>query len=103
MKLYWSLKSIPELAGLSEQEQTGIWGKFRRKVWRHWQTWIATFVLCACFVLGQVVGMRFDGIHWRILCLFIGCYIGGEILNQTITSVIRTDIREYLSSYGKTN
>jgi biotin transporter BioY len=103
MKIYWSIKSIPELADLSEQEQTEVWGKFYRKAWHHWQTWIATLVLCACVALGQAIGMRFGGIHWRILCAVIGCFIGGMILSQIITSVVRTYIREYLNSHEKTN
>jgi hypothetical protein len=103
MKLYFSIKSIPELANLPEEKQKEVWRKCSGKYWQHWQTWFATLVLCACFALGQAVGMRFGGIPWRILCVFIGSFIGGVILNQTITSVVRSHIREYLSSYGKTN
>jgi hypothetical protein len=103
MKLYFSLKSMPELANLPEEKQKEVWQKCSGNYWHHWQTWVATLVLCACFILGENIGMRFGGIYWQIICTVIGCYIGGVILNQTITSMVRTNIREYLSSHEKTN
>jgi hypothetical protein len=103
MKLYWSIKSIPEVADMPNEKQKEVWGKFFPKSWRYWQTWVALLVLYTCVALGQVIGMRFSSIHWRILCTVIGCFIGGVVWIQIITPAVRTYIREHLISHEKTN
>ena len=46
MKIYWSLKSIPELADLSKDERRRVWKAMTGKSFmsipepfRHWQFW----------------------------------------------------------------
>ena len=52
MRIYWSLKSIPELSGLPPLARARAWFCCVHKTYRHWQTWLG-FVsfLAASFVL----------------------------------------------------
>ena len=45
MRIYWNIKSVPELAGLSKQEREQVLKAFRSKAFRHWQTWVAFVAL----------------------------------------------------------
>ncbi len=102
MKSHWSYNSIPELVGLSEQEQNKVWEKCSGKRWRHWQTWFVALVVCIFLASGTIVGIKYDGIG-RHLCSGIILLIGGLIWLEANVLIIRVRIREYLSSHGKTN
>jgi hypothetical protein len=103
MKSHGSYNSIPELAGLSEQEQTEIWEKCSGKHWRHWQTWFAAvLIFCICVASGTIVGMKYDGIRRHLFSGFIS-FVGGLIWLKANVWIIRVRIREYLISHEKTN
>ena len=47
MKIYWSTKSIPELANLDKKQAKQVWRQSSLKALRHWQTWVG-ILLSAC-------------------------------------------------------
>jgi hypothetical protein len=57
MALFWSLKNVPELAGLSPREKKYLWRQCWRNAYRHWQTIVALALLGIGVGLGQVVGL----------------------------------------------
>ena len=67
MRLYWSLTSIPELSGLSPNEQGRLWRSVRWKMFFHWQIWLAVIGVVlgsvACGELGRSIGHSNIGFH----------------------------------------
>ncbi len=45
MQIYWFTKSIPEFAGLPDDERRRIWVATRWKVLRYWQLWAIAFAI----------------------------------------------------------
>jgi hypothetical protein len=41
MAIYWSFRSVPELARFSRAERNRLWRRCSGQVFRHWQMWIA--------------------------------------------------------------
>ena len=60
MPIYWTLKSIPELAQLSSAELDQAWLRVYRKMFRHWQTWAGLVACGALAGLGTHFGGTFD-------------------------------------------
>ena len=45
MQIYWYTKSIPEFAGLPDDERRRLWIATRWKVLRYWQLWAIAFAI----------------------------------------------------------
>ena len=65
MKIYWSCKSIPELAELPDKERRMILRRCWAKASRNWKTRIEYFVL-----------MSFAGISWYFCMKTYGLLVG---------------------------
>ncbi|MFC1529020.1 hypothetical protein ACFL5B_03840, partial [Candidatus Latescibacterota bacterium] len=68
MEIYWSLKSIPELAELSTKERALVWSKAYRKILCHWEILVA-FPLCCLiipifFIPGFLLTLPLDNGIW---------------------------------------
>lgn len=119
MKIYWTLKSIPELAELTPAERTVVWYAVKRQAWAHWQTWLgAAFAVLvalsfgvAALVLIQSFGLTIPGIPPRAMILgryFIaGFFCGGLVvgvanflINLVVASQVRPHLRDYLDDGG---
>ncbi len=98
MKIYWLLKSIPELAEMPKKERKAIWRRCYWKVFRHWQTCLALIVCGACAGLGVILGQMWVGnyIVGAAVGGAVGGGIGGFIFAQVATAMARHYIREYL-------
>ena len=88
MKLYFSLKAIPELAPLSPAERRLAWHACKGNAWRQWQTWVAT-ALAAAAGLGLAYGAMSVIYGYRLHLwmrigplpvLFLMGFLGGGIL-----------------------
>jgi Na+/H+-dicarboxylate symporter len=102
MKLYWSLKSFPELADLPKQKREEVWTNTYKKHWFKIKILPAiTFGLCA--VAGVAYGNTHYGYFGKYCGAIIGSGIGWCIAWQITVAIIRPYIREYLISHGKTN
>ena len=70
MQIYWSLKSIPELAGLASAERRRAWRAACWNAYRHWQVWASVAGI------GTVIGAAFGGlIHGQVLTEFARPYL----------------------------
>lgn len=96
MKLYFSLKAIPELAELSPVERRLAWHTCKGHAWRRWQTWVAT-VLAAAVALGLAYGAMSILYAYRLHlwmkvgplpAFFIMGFLGGGIL-VGVTQLLR--------------
>ncbi len=109
MKIYWTLKSIPELAEMSKKDRKKVWRRCYWKVFRHWQTWFALATCGVCTALGVALG-RFCGeltgnfIRELIAATVggaVGGGIGGSVFAQVAIAMGRRHIREYLNSHDE--
>jgi hypothetical protein len=93
MTIFWTLKSIPELADLSARDRRVRWRRAYRRTWRHWENWIA-LIAWATFAgaasrLGTLVGHPFVGV-------MIGSGIGGFAFGQVPVHVARSRYKSVL-------
>jgi hypothetical protein len=109
MHIYWSRKSIPELAGLPRPQRRRAWRSSCWKAYRHWQVWLGLFVCFLCTVLGCAIGDSFisngpliinDRFVWPSrVPLYIGALIGSVIGTFIFLQVLSREMRPYLRSY----
>ena len=107
MKIYWLLKSIPELAEMPKKERKAIWRRCCWKVFRHWQTWLALIVCGACARLGVILGQMWVGNYivgaavGGAVGAAVGGGIGGFVFAQVAIAMGRRHIREYLNLHNE--
>ncbi len=96
MRIYWSLKSIPELSDLPNEERRQIWVATRRGPFRHWQYWAA--VLGAFLVLMLLVPLVdvVQSMGSRIVIYSLALYVFVLFIRQVGFYFIRPYMREYL-------
>lgn len=116
MKIYLTLKSIPELRPLTANERKLAWWACRRRTWGHWQTMVGTaLAVTAGIAAGGAVlyGLiEFFGppkSYNQKLAVFFACgfLAGGVVIGVTeylrmvaVSSQIRPYLREYLEAKG---
>ncbi|EHK62416.1 hypothetical protein [Halomonas sp. GFAJ-1] len=93
MKIYWTLKQIPELSSLSSRERGKRWRKAYKKSFRHWETWLGVICCGLCGAAGAWVG---DVFNLGLLGAGIGGAIGGLVFSQAILSVVLRRYRDIL-------
>lgn len=101
MKIYWSYKSVPELAELDKEQVGRIWRKSLFKAMSHWQVWVGIF-LCGCiagfgFWLGMSIASN-DAIWFGYLGAGLGGGVGGFIGNQIVIPYVRPYMRENIQN-----
>jgi uncharacterized membrane protein len=102
VKLYWSLKSIPELADMPKEQRKEVWRKCRLKSGHKRQSIIIAimFAILGCIfgIVCSVNGYSFN--KGLVAAIAIG-FIFGFIYGQIEAISIRPHIREYLNSHDK--
>jgi len=86
MQLYWSLKSIPELADLPADERGRLWRAAFWRTFRHWELWVAFIVLNACAYVGSWLGSQVG--HPSIGSI-VGAALGGYIFGHVVIELAR--------------
>lgn len=56
MSIYWSLKTVPELAALSRKERDRLWRSIYLETFFHWPTWLALLFLIMLQGIGRYIG-----------------------------------------------
>lgn len=93
MEIFWTLKSIPELANLSARDRRTYWRRAYRRTWRHWQTW-AGLLACAVFAgLGSLLGTF---AIQSVVGAMIGGGVGGFVFGQTTVYIARLHYKNVL-------
>lgn len=89
VKIYWTLKSIPELADLSLMERKRRWKSAYKSVFRHWQTW------CGLLLVGTFAGAGsyFFGPAGAVLLAALGGGIYGQIVVYIVLKHYRHRLR----------
>ena len=88
--LSFSLKSIPELSGLTKEEQKKLYRKCSTKVFQHWQAWLAIVGLglwnafCIYIVVSDILP-----IHFSIILSGLGGGFGWYVFNIVWVSMTR--------------
>jgi len=88
MTIYWTIKSIPELAQLPPKKQRRVWRRAYGRAFGHWQTW-AAWALCGVLgVLGSNLGRSLGA---PLLGAAIGGGLGGFVASQIMVYVARSN------------
>lgn len=96
MKIYWTLRSIPELADLPGPERRRLWRACYRRTWRDWRFLLA-FVLLVALLSGAMFAV---GILLRhnprlyIVCQLTIAGVWGALFGYVVTLLVRPHIRE---------
>ena len=105
MKLYWSLKSIPELADLPNKQRKEIWKSCRLKCLMTWPFWGSTITIIVFWlVILTKLGYFYRDRH--LIGLIWGAVISAIvvfIMWQVEIALVKPYIRKYLISHGKRN
>jgi hypothetical protein len=89
MQIYWSLKSIPELARLPSEERGRVWRAAIWKTTRRWQLWASLVGVVLCVEIGQHI--------YGPIGAIIAAGGSGFIFAQVVTHLARTYMRTLLS------
>ena len=93
MKIYWSIKSIPEIAALPAQERKARWEIAFSRTRKNWRAWLALLACAVIGGLGALVGRELNiGVA---VALFAGA-LGGFVLWQLLVAITRKHSREIL-------
>ena len=91
MRVYWSLKDIPELTRLAPSERRDAWMQASHKSLRHWQVWGAIILFVAGTCAGSWLGSYAGSSE-------IGALIAGAIAFLGFHHVHTAYVRRYLTS-----
>ena len=102
MKIYLTIKSIPELSGLPKDIRLSAWCACFWKAFQHWQVWLALFVTITTgtsvpFILVYV----WDDVSAIISAFVIGIVsFGGQLLIfQAVIQQMRPHLKRFLQSH----
>ena len=93
MKIYWSLKSIPELKNVSFGERIRRWQRAYSYSLRHMITWLAILLYGLCIALGGLCGQQLGSVF---VGLFLGVAVGELVCNPLKIAVVRRRYRHVL-------
>jgi len=91
MRIYWSLKSIPELSDLPSEERRRVWRAAYWKTARHWQFWAGLVGIGLFTLIGNAL------IGHPPIGGAIGAGVGGFIYGGLMSHLARPYIRAVLS------
>ena len=97
MKIYWTLKSIPELRSEPWRERGRRWRRAYGKCLGHFFTWAALLLPAFGGGFGSYHGQKFDS---GMLGGVLGAVIGGFLFGQVITAFARKHYRHVLLGKG---
>jgi len=86
VKIYWTLKSIPELRSEPWRERGRRWRRAYSKCFGHFVTWAALLLLAFGRGLGSYYGEKIDS---GMLGGVLGAAIGGFLFGQVIIAFAR--------------
>jgi hypothetical protein len=98
MKIYWTLKDVPELSGLPSEERMRVWRAAHGKLIRHWQYWAGLVGVGLCAGISvHIGGLIGAGVHiGGLIGVGVGGFVGGFIFDQVSKHLARPYIRATL-------
>ena len=91
MPIYWSYKSIPELASLSDVERTDTWHAASSRAHRRWETWASAVVIGLFAAGGAWLGLSLDHLYIGTVA---GAALGGLIYERIVFQITRSCLGE---------
>ena len=112
MTIYWSLKSVPELAPLTRKQRRRVHEQcLRRRFWGAPLTRrsITAYLVLLVFLLGSLfTGVYLSGVFghqdsvWFMLpSAFVGATVGRYIFSRIAIPVLRPFYHDFIQSYNK--
>ena len=104
MQIYWSLKRVPEMAGLSHTERCQVHRACGRAFVGSVQCYIAVIVCGFCGMAGAVGGHYIHlafGIPYSIWQVAVGCGIGGGVGGTVYCEFMLHYLRPFYADYIK--
>lgn len=101
MKIYFTLKSIPELSSLPRDKRLYLWRKYYPKVFKHLSIRISLFVMSITMLIGFYFSLRikpwvpYGYVVSGLICVI--CYL---VFLQLFISLIRIYLKEELAKKG---
>ena len=93
MKIYWSIKRIPEIAALPAQERKARWVAAFSRTRQNWKAWLALLACAAIGGLGALAGRELGiGVGGAL----VGGALGGFVLWQLLVAITRKHSRDIL-------
>jgi hypothetical protein len=89
MQIYWSFKSIPELARLPSEERGRVWRAAIWKTTRRWQYWASLAGVVLCGEIGRHI--------YGSIGTIIAAVVSSFIFAQVATRLARPYMRALLS------
>ncbi|WP_045048142.1 hypothetical protein [Rouxiella chamberiensis] len=89
MKIYWTLKSIPELADLSPRERGSRWRSAYKSAFRQWETWCGIALCGGC----AGAGIYLCGMVGGVLMAALGGFLYGQIVTYVVLKYYRHRLR----------
>jgi hypothetical protein len=87
MPIYWSYKSIPELASLSDVEREDIWHAASSRAHRRWETWASAIVIALIAAGGAKLGLSLDHLYIGTIA---GAALGGLVYERIVFQITRS-------------
>ena len=97
MRIYWTVRQIPELAALPRAERGVVWRRAYARAFRHWQTWAG---LVSCGALAGVGGYVGGLLGHAYVGAGVGGGVGGFVFWQVVIHVILSHYKHLLTSDG---
>lgn len=98
MKIYWTLKSIPELQRFGWRERGRISRRAYLKTFRHWQTWAGLGIIGLCAAISSEFPNPFsDGVSTSSLVGFFIYMLGFVIYSLIVEMMALPYIRQIVS------
>lgn len=103
MKIYCSLKSTPELAGIEEAQRRKAWRNCCWKPYRHWEIWLCEIVLALLIFpssyflalwLDRILGAGF--FLSLMICMLLPCVCNWFFFCTVYMGKMRPYLKEYL-------
>jgi hypothetical protein len=94
MRLYWTIKQIPELAGLPADEQRRLWREGYLETLGQWQMWASLAITGAGAVVGLYLGAL---VGWQIVGSAMGAALGAVPHAFVSTELVRRRLRTMTS------
>jgi len=96
MRIYWTLKSIPELAELPPDQRRRRWREAYLEAFHYWPMWAATVAVALGAGLGSYLGSLAG---WQLAGGVVGAAVGSFPASVVMTEMVRHHLR-VTSSHG---
>lgn len=101
MKLYWTIRSIPELADLDAPARRHIWKAAYKRAYRHLFFWIGLLMFALCMYIVNEINDAFFEIRGYAELIIVGASggLGGYIFVQFAIFTMRRDLKAERDKY----